>query len=49
MADDIDPTDADIWPTLSLEGWEAEDRFWKAGFVDGAIEDCVEREERPAT
>jgi hypothetical protein len=32
----IDPTDADTWPTL--EWLKEEDEFWRAGFVQGALE-----------
>jgi hypothetical protein len=34
----IDPTDADTWPTLELEWLKAKDEFWRAGFVEGALE-----------
>ena len=34
----IDPTDADTWPTLELEWLKDEDDFWRAGFVEGALE-----------
>jgi hypothetical protein len=34
----IDPTDADTWPTLKPEWLNEEDEFWRAGFVEGALE-----------
>ena len=34
----IDPTDADTWPTLELEWLKDKDEFWRAGFVEGALE-----------
>jgi hypothetical protein len=38
IATEIDPTEAETWPTLELEWLREEDEFWRAGFVEGALE-----------
>jgi hypothetical protein len=39
IADEIGSTAATKWQTLWSEDWrEHEDRFWRAGFTEGALE-----------